>query len=57
MSDHAPDMPSPEDVFLPGDLVLTDAEIIELGLEEAPADAGPSNEEIAAARQGRPDHG
>ncbi len=57
MSDRTTDMPSFKDLILDGDLVLTDAEIIEFGLEEAPADAGPSNEEIAATRQGRPDHG
>ena len=57
MSFPTTDIPSPEDMVLPDDIVLTDAEIIEIGLEEAPADAGPSNEEIAAARQGRPDHG
>ena len=42
---------------LPGDMVLTEAEIYELGLEEAPEEAGPSIEEVAGARQGRQGHG
>lgn len=50
-------LPQPSAAILPGETVLTEAEIAELGLEEAPAGAGPSLEEIAAARMGRPGHG
>lgn len=49
--------PAASDVLLDGDQVLTQADIIELGLEEAPQEAGPCFEEMAAAQQGRPDHG
>lgn len=44
-------------VVLDGDSVLTQADIAELGLEEAPEEAGPSLEEIITARMGRPGHG
>lgn len=50
-------LPQPGAAILPGETVLTQAEIAELGLEEAPAEAGPSLEELAAARTGRPGHG
>jgi hypothetical protein len=43
--------------LLPGDIVLTVKEIAELGLDEAPDDAGPSIEESLTNRTGRPDHG
>jgi|GEM_PF-6887944 len=47
----------PQARILPGDVVLTAADIIDLGLEAAPADMGPSMEEIMAARTGRTNHG
>ena len=53
MSDHQ----SNRARFLPADIVLTPQEIAELGLEEVSSDAGPSFEEIAVARNRRPDHG
>jgi hypothetical protein len=46
-----------QDALLPDDIVLTAQDITELGVEEAPSDAGPSFEEIAVARRRRIDHG
>ena len=46
--------PSP---MLDGDIVLTDDDIAELGLEEAPADIGPSWQEIMARREKEVGHG
>lgn len=43
--------------MLPGDLVLNAEDIFELGLEEAPVDAGPSIEEIVRSGNGGHDHG
>ncbi len=43
--------------ILPGDVELTAADIIELGLEEAPEDLGPSWQEIADAKLRRANHG
>ena len=43
--------------ILPGDIVLTDADIRDLGLEQAPADFGPSVEEIMADRAEGKNHG
>ena len=43
--------------ILPGDIVLTDADIRDLGLEKAPDDMGPSMEEIMADRAGGKNHG
>lgn len=43
--------------LLPGDQALSDQDIEEFGLQEAPDDAGPSWVEIAAARSGRPGRG
>lgn len=44
-------------VLLDGDLELTEADIIDLGLDEAPEEAGTSLEEIAMARTGGSGHG
>lgn len=38
--------------LLPGDLVLSAGDIFELGLEEVPADVGPSMEETVGSRTG-----
>lgn len=35
------------DILLPTDIVLTTADIAQLGIEEAPTDSGPSLEELA----------
>ena len=45
--------------ILPGDIVLTEADIKELGLEQAPDDIGPSAEELTATtdRAGGQNHG
>ena len=48
---------APKSEMLPYDIVLTARNLTELGLEEAPPDAGPSFEEIAIARSRRLDHG
>lgn len=42
----------PKDRVSDGDIVLTWDETEEMGLDEAPADAGPSWEEIERSRQG-----
>ena len=43
--------------LLPGDLVLSAREVFELGLEDAPADAGPSMEEMVGSGNGGHGHG
>lgn len=45
------------DTLDPDDIVLTARDITELGLEEAPKDAGPSLKEMASARGRRLNHG
>ena len=42
---------------LPGDIVLTEADIRDLGLEQAPDGIGPSWEEIADRKQRSCNHG
>lgn len=53
----APQPPTTGGRLLDGDVPLTQADLAELGLEEAPADAEPSWEEIADAQRGGPGHG
>jgi len=43
--------------LLDGDVVLTADDIIDLGLEEAPENSGPSWQEIADAKSRGRDHG
>lgn len=43
--------------LLDGDAPLTEADLAELSLEEVPANAGPSWEEITDAQHGGPGHG
>ena len=39
--------------LIPGDIILSAQEIAELGLEEAPTEIGPSNEEATVASEKR----
>jgi hypothetical protein len=45
------------DALLSGDIVLTAQDIIELGLDVAPDDIGPSVEEAAVGQHGGRNHG
>jgi hypothetical protein len=53
----APRPPTNGSRLLDGDAPLTEADLAELGLEEVPADAGPSWEEISGAQRGGPGYG